>query len=144
MSVSLWSIMQNNNRHVFYMGDTKCNKVYPGGSHNFGETEALQCFWTSICTSTIIRDHKNEKRNNSLNKYSIIKQQCLHNSCFLWLHPNIVIGENPISQMASRYKLHKSKKFGSLLGYFEDWNIFYILYLWALLLQTMQSLLLEN
>ena len=26
----------------------RCNKVYPGGSPNFGETEALQYFWTCI------------------------------------------------------------------------------------------------
>ena len=51
------------------MGDTKCNKVYPGGSPNFRETEALQYFWTSICTSAIVRDHENERKNNSLNNF---------------------------------------------------------------------------
>ena len=53
----------------------------------------------------------------------------LNKPYFSWLHPNVVIGENPISQMASRYKLHKSKKvwIAAELGALKYWTAEYIL-----------------
>ena len=76
----------------------------------FGEIEALQLCGQVSCTAVSVTEGMDRIEIASFKRPSDILLNSSTTLNIWWLHTNVVIGENPISQMASRYKLHKSKK----------------------------------